>query len=189
MATEKAEKTVPAAAPEMSTAEAIARLAESLKPQGPLEQAGFSQAAIDRLTKFPTPKKYRHIACKSDETGATFTAHVIESKRHPNGRIVALGSYTHPAGIYKYQRDGGLVPNDFPILKDATGSLGDGVDVRKDQLSVMYLQWRWENFWQRDLGRYVGKEIGAHLCVDAAGLKTPWLDGAVRALNHSEDEG
>lgn len=184
---EKTEKSAVPAAHEMSTADAIAQLAESLKPQGPLQQAGFTQAAIDQLTKLPTPNKYRHIACKSEETGATFTAHVIESKKFPNGRIVALGDYTHPAGAIRFQRDGGLVPDNFPILKDATGgALGDGVEIQNHQLSTAYKQWRWENFWQRDLARFVGKEIAAHYCVDAAGLKTPWVDGAVRSLTSEE---
>lgn len=180
---EKTEKQSERHPAEMTTAEAIAQLAASLKPQGPLEQAGLTPQAIDQLTKPPTPKKYRMIPCKSEETGATFTAHVVESKKYPNGRIVSLHDYTHPEGMFTYARDGGRVPDNFPILKDANGgALGEGVKLEKHQLSVMYLQWRWTEFWQRDLSRFVGKEISAHHCVDAAGMKTPWLEGAVRPL-------
>ena len=183
-------KPAPPPAREMTAVEAISQLAENLKPQGPLQQAGFSQAQIDQLTKIPAPKKYRGVVCKSDRTGACFVAHVVESKKFPHGRIVALHEYTHPDGIFEYVSNGGLVPDGFPILKDANGgALGPGIKLEKHQLSALYLQWRWTEFWQRDLEAHVGKGLAAHHCADADGLRTPWLEGAVRSLIDDSDEG
>lgn len=172
---------------EMTAVEAITQLAASLKPQGPLEQAGMSQAQIDQITKLPTPKKYRDVPCKSEATGCSFTAHVVESKKFPQGRIVSLSGYTYPEGMFQYQSNGGRVPDGFPVLKDANGgALGDGIQLEKHQLSTMYLQWRWTEFWQRDLEAFVGKELAVHHCADAAGMRTPWLEGAVRSLLDEE---
>lgn len=183
-----ADKSEKHAAPEMTAVEAISQLAASLKPQSPLEQAGMSQAAIDQITKLPTPKRYRHIPCKSALTEATFIAHVVESKKYPRGRIVSLHEYTHPDGMFQYQSNGGRVPDGFPVLKDANGgALGDGVKLEKHQLSTMYLQWRWEEFWKRDLEAHVGKELAPHHCVDPEAMKTPWQEGAVRTLLADEE--
>ena len=42
-------------------------------------------------------------------------------------------------------------------------------------LHVQFKQWLWEEFWQRDLRRYVGRGLASHHCAaGGAGLKTPW---------------
>ncbi len=190
MAEAKETKEPTAKHPEMTTIEALTLLAQQLKPQGPLEQAGLDQATIDRVKKPPEPRKYRMIPGRSEETAATFTLHVVESKKYPNGRIVALADYKHPPGMFTWRSEGGQVPDGFPMLRDHnSGSIGDGANVQNHQLSVQYKQWRWEEFWQRDLRRHIGKEIThGHCTGEGLGLKTPWLDGKVGAVRTEPED-
>lgn len=163
-------------------AESNKQLAESLKPQHPLARAGYSQKQIDAVDLPPAPKRWRVVPCLSPDTGATFDAHVIESKEHPNGRITALANYRHPAGVYAYQTNGGRVPDQMQIFLNGSMSHREGEEPRADQLTQQFKQWRWTEFWQTDLRRYNGKGLGAHLCADSSGLKTPWQEGRVGAL-------
>jgi hypothetical protein len=161
----------------------ISQIAEALKPKTPLEHAGLSPDQIKQVTEPPTwIPRYRYIPCKSEETGATFDAHVLESrdaKLYPQGRIVNLRNYKHPEGTETYQSNGGLVPDGLQILVHGAGP-GTYTDT--------YKQWRWTTFYQTDLRRYVQRAIAAHLCSpDGDGLKTPWLAGAVRALEYDSD--
>jgi hypothetical protein len=157
------------------------QLAEALKQKTPLEHAGLSPEQVKRVTEPPVwVPKFRFIRCKSDETGATFEAHVLESRdttKFPHGRIVGVRGYTHPEGVDVFQSNGGLVPDGMQILVDGTATT----------LTHMYKQWRWTTFYQTDLRRYVQRAIVASHCADGDGLKTPWIAGAVRALDHDDD--
>lgn len=170
------------AAPELSTAEAIKQLAEAMRPKTPLEHAGLSPEQIKRVIEPPTwVPKYRYVPCKSEETGATFEAHVLESRdaKFPQGRIVGMRNYTHPEGVEVYQSNGGLVPDGMQILVHGAAA---------GTYTPEFKQWRWTTFYQTDLRRYVQRALAAHLCSpDGKGLNTPWIAGAVRALDHDDD--
>lgn len=96
----------------------------------------------------------RKVACKSP-TGATFVAVVADSRTHPGGRVINLEQYRHPEGVDRYQADGGLVPDGFPMAG------GDG-----KASSSLYKQWRWESFYQADLRSFVGKPLPPHVIVE-----------------------
>lgn len=156
------------------------QLAEAMRPKSELEKAGLSPKQIKEATEPPTwIPRFRWIACKSEETGATFEAYVLESRnttKFPHGRIVGLRGYTRPKGFDVYDRDGGLVPNDMQMM-------ANGLQTPP------YKHWLWTTFYQTDLRRYVQRPIVAHLCApEGDGLKTPWLAGHVRALAHDEDD-
>lgn len=138
---------------------------------------GLDPAKVAALEAVPTPKRWRRVACKSDETGATFTAVVVESKAHPAGRIVALEGYTHPEGVATYQADGGLVPTGMQIMKAGVGAPVPGQVLAKHDLCIEYMQWRWVEFWQKDIRRYSGKGLTASAAVEAAAFSTQWLEG------------
>jgi hypothetical protein len=170
--------------------DALGEAIRSNRPQGPLEQAGFTAEQIAQLTELPKPKRWREIACKSEESGATFYACVIESKAHPNGRITALKDYAHPIGVQSYQRDGGLVPDGMQILRGGAAPPHDEKTLPKHDYNPYYLQWRWQEFWKRDLQKHVGREIKASMCAQAtagsSGLQTPWQEGSARKVEASE---
>ncbi len=168
---------------ELSTAEAIAELAQQLKPKTQLELAGLTPEQEAKLMAVPTAKKWRHVECKSEETGATFTALVIESAKHPSGRITQLLNYKHPKGVCTYESHGGLVPNGYQILNSGPGMpQNDGEGLLRHEFVIHYLQWRWVEFWQKDLKRYVGKELMPFLCVKPEGFAVPWEEGKTRAF-------
>jgi len=170
---------------EMTTAQAIAELAKQLKPQTVYEKAGLSPARVAQLTEPTTPLRHRRVACKSEDTGATFTACVIESRTHPNGRIVALENYTHPPGTHTYRANGGLVPDQLQILRAGIGAPQEGDKVPRHDYNIFYLQWRWEEFWQKDLRRYAGKPLLSSHVVEPAGFKTEWIEGSA----HMDETG
>ena len=148
------------------------------QPQDPANM-GLPEGKRRELTETPKPTKYRLVACKSEETGATFDAAVVESRdtlKHPHGRIVRLENYRHPEGIYVYQNAGGLVPDGMPMLKDLDGPPAlDANGQTAQPLSVTYKHWRWEEYLRRDLRSLVGKGLRADHCADGGqGLKTPW---------------
>lgn len=156
------------------------QLAEAMKQKTPLENAGLSPEQIKQITEPPNwVPRYRYVPCTSEETGATFEAHLLESRdvvKFPSGRIVGLRGYKHPEGVETYQSNGGLVPDGLQIFVHgaAAGSYTDS-----------YKHWRWTTFYQTDLKRYVQRAIYAHLCSPSGdGLKVPWLVGAVRAVDY-----
>lgn len=168
------------------TALAIDNLARALianQPKGPLEMAGFSPERQKALTSPPPNKRYRIVPGKSPETEATFDMLVVESKTHAHGRVTEIRNYRHPAGIYKHESAGGIVPDGMPIFN--AGHVGsmvvDGTEPPKHMLSTIFLQWRWEAFYQKDLRRIVGDgkrlsgAFAEHLCAEPSGFKTPWL--------------
>ncbi len=161
---------------------AIAQLANATKPRHPLADAGMSPEQVALVTDPDVieAKSHRSIACKSEETGATFDANINASRTFANGRVVGLGNYRHPPSAYIHQAQGGRVPDGLQIFSNAASSVRPGEEPRKGELTPYFLQWRYEEFWKADLRRYNGKELHAHLCVEGAkGLATPWQPGTV----------
>lgn len=163
----------------------VKELLLALKPQGPLEQAGLTPEQIAQIKELPKVQRYRKIPWRSEETGATGVAVVVESKRFPaNGRIVAIEGYTHPREAYVYQGQEGLLPDNFPMWKDAPRALPEGQEPLPGDLTPAYLQWRYETFYRADLRFFIGREMKASYCAEegpALGIKTPWLDSRVGA--------
>jgi hypothetical protein len=163
--------------------EGMTALATSLKPQGPLDMAGFTAEHIKQLTQPPAPQMYRDIPWKSEETGATAIAHVVASKKYPNGRVIYLSNYKHPKEAYVYQAQDGKVPDGFNIWADRPVNLPENEEPAQGTFNQGFLQWRWTNFYQADIRRYVGREIQPHHCQTPEGIKTPWIEGKVGAVN------
>lgn len=155
-----------------ATAAAISAVADALiarGPKSPLEMSGLSPEAQRALSDKPTPKKYRSVPGRSSQSGATFDMNVVESASSKNGRVTELRNYKFPLGMYTYQRDGGKVPDGFPIFNNnAQPQYAQlekaGIQVPSDQLSVKYKQWRWTEFWQSDIRYYVGKHLVLGFC-------------------------
>lgn len=165
-------------------AEAIGQAIRENREPGPFQRAGYSPERIAELTEPPKAKKWRRVACRSEDTQATFTACVVESKQFPAGRIVALENYTHPPGVAVYQSEGGLVPTSMQILRAGTAAPEEGRNPPKHDLTPYYMQWRWEEFWQKDLRRHAGKELKRQHAIDEAAFTTPWQDGRVGPLGN-----
>lgn len=144
---------------------------------------GLSPHAVARLEAPVRPRRWREVKCKSDETGATFVAAVVESDSMANGRIVEIKGYTHPRGIATYQSAGGLVPDGLQILRAGVAAPPEGgAPIPKHDLTPHYLHWRWTEYWQRDLRRIVGKELKRYLAIDSAAFETPWQEGLTRTV-------
>lgn len=189
MADGNAAKKVAEPAPAQNeTAAAIQQLADAMiarGPKSPLEMTGLDEDRQRLLTSPGQPKRYRMIPGKSEETGSTFTLHVVESKGMPHGRIVQLVGYKHPDGMLVEERNGGKMPDGFPALKNQQEypSIPEGQEVPRHMLTVRYLHWRWDNFWKADLKRLVGKELKSYHCRDGEeGLKTPWVAGKLAVV-------
>ncbi len=171
---------------DQTLAQVIAELARALKPQGPLEQAGLTAEHIERITKPPPPQKFRDIPWRSEETGATGTAHVVESRKMPNGRIVSIAGYTHPPEAYMHESEGGKVPDGFSMWSGQRRTIPERQEPQQGDLNPGFLQWRYEMFYREDLRRFIGKEIKAHHCQDdGPGLKTPWSESKVGAVSEA----
>ena len=123
-------------------ADVIRQLAEAHKPQHPLARAGFTQAQIDAVEQPPKPRKHRRVACRSEETGVTFDANVVESRTHANGRIIGFLNYRHPSSAYITQSNGGRVPDGMQIFVSGAVTLREGEEPRPDQLTPIFKQWR-----------------------------------------------
>jgi hypothetical protein len=168
--------------PSSDLVEVIKQLAAALKPQGPLEQAGLSPERIAQIKEPPKPQRYREIPWRSEETGATAVAVVVESKKLPNGRITQLKGYTHPPDAYIFQAQEGRVPDGFPMwARGHQVSVPEGQEPQMGDLSPGFRQWRYENFYRADLRRYIGKEIKAHDCQHEDGIRTKWAESRVGA--------
>lgn len=164
--------------------ERMAAAIESQARPNELTMAGLSEAKQKAMVSPPPPQKFRVIRGRSSVTKATFNMIVVQSKAFPKGRVVRLEEYKHPKGIDTHQSMKGLVPDGLQIK--ATGSLVGEIGPDGDQRSVtasrtgytlQYLQWRWEEFYQTDLRRLVGKSVMADECIDAKDIeKVPWKD-------------
>jgi hypothetical protein len=153
------------------------------RPKTAYGEAGFTPEQEAKLAELPKPQRHRKVACKSEDTGATFTACVVESKSHPHGRIVSLENYTHPPGILTYKAQGGRVPDGQRILRAGTAAPAEDAKIPKHDFDIYYLQWRWTEFYQQDLRRYAGKPLLPSHAVDQAAFTTPWQEGTVGNLS------
>ena len=181
-----AEPKPPVPAADLSTADAIDRLAKAILnngPKSPLAMTGMSEEKQRALVARPPGKRYRLIPGVSPRTGATFMMNVVESKTHPNGRVTELRDYKHPDGTYTHEQSGGLVPDGLRIF-NADGPPADlrpGVEPPKQSLEIGFLHWRWQEFYQADLREVVGNgkrtqgELKPHMCREPDGMKAPWL--------------
>jgi hypothetical protein len=163
----------------------VVDLLRALKPQGPLEQAGLTPEHIARIKEAPAPQRYRDIPWRSEETGATGVAHVVESKKFPNGRIVSIAGYTHPPEAYIHESDGGRVPDGFGMWEGHQRSVPEGQEPQLGDLNPAFRQWRYETFYRADLRFYIGREIKVHHCQDELGLKTAWSESKVGAVSEA----
>jgi hypothetical protein len=150
-----------------------------------LSMTGMSPEAQRALVTPPPPKGWRMIPGRSAETGATFTMHVQVSRKHPDGVITQLHNYRHPPGTFTHEQrnnDGeplndGIVPQGMPILRDETVGVAVGQEPPAEMLSPHYKQWRYENFYKKDLAYYIGRVLRAEFCEPANGIQTPWIPG------------
>jgi hypothetical protein len=164
-------------------ADAIGEAVRSNQPLDPLVSQGFSPELLAQARAVPMALKWRKVKCKSEVSGATFSALVIESKTHQAGRVTQLLDYKHPKGVMTYQGAGGLVPDGMPIMRESTAVLSpEMTDLPGHALASHYKQWRWEEFWQKDLKHHAGKPLTPGMCVEPAGFQTPWNEGVVRPL-------
>jgi hypothetical protein len=126
------------------------RLTRALKP---------SEAALAAITRVPG-----HV---SPYTGATFTVVIAPSDRYRGGRIITLEDYEHPAAASTHEIDGGSVPDGMAMAHPKTG-----------EITPEYKDWRWKNFYQRDLQAYPGKPAAFLSASDAlrAGLESAGAD-------------
>jgi hypothetical protein len=175
---------------------AIERLADALIARQPVDQnnLGLSKAKIDELTRPPAAQMFRRIAVRHPETGSTFVATIVEARdraRFPHGRITAVDTYREPDGMRKFQRDGGLIPDDMPWHEDRLPLPPIGTPWPETGTAPWFQQLRAEMC--RDATRFflavavAGNGVGnspdkctsraltAELCVDGAkALETPW---------------
>jgi len=148
-----------ARAARQATEAAIAGLAaRSSTPQAPpmaFEDADpdtqFKAMMDARRGKDRPPKSISKVAAHSEDTGATFLAVIDDA----TGVVFRLDAYTFPDGVDRHMPDG-RVPDGLQI-HDKNG-----------QPTIVYKQWRWENFWQADLRRFIGKKLPKYARVEAA---------------------
>jgi hypothetical protein len=168
-----------AAAITKGIAEGLAKLVPVLRPQDPLEAAGLSPERIAQIRTPPQPKRWRLVAVRFP-TGATAVANVVESSKFKGGRITSFTAYRHPPEAYAHEDEGGRVPTGFPIWRG-----GQALNIAPDEepangsLDPVFLQWRYETFWKRDLTDFIGAELTAPLCAEPEGMQTPWQKGHV----------
>lgn len=107
------------------------------------------------------------VPCVSEDTGATFTARVIESRSDPNGRIVELLDYKRPDGCDRHVDDmpPGLVPKGLMIHRSDNG-----------HPTLQYKQWLWTTFWQADLRRFVGLPLKTRFRANPDAPQEEWRD-------------
>lgn len=121
----------------------------------PLDERFQDEMDALRGKQMPALPEETH-ACESPITGATFTARVLKSRSWPMGRIVELVDYKHPDGTDVHVADGGRCPDGKPI-RHKDGSL-----------TVDFKQWRYQEFWKRDLVDLVGKPFASYYSIEEA---------------------
>jgi hypothetical protein len=130
-----------------STAEAAVKAAmAAVLPQQAPQTFDEKRAAFDKelrlayhLQQRPQGPASQRIPC-AFPSGAKGTCIVAPSETYPEGRIVGIEDYEHPPGVDALQKDGGLVPQ-----------------------GVHQKEWKWANYWQRDLRAYVGQRANVLL--------------------------
>jgi hypothetical protein len=152
-------KTVMAAMPQ---GQIPAHLADLL-PKQQSEEEAFA-AAMRRPVADRVPAKQEFIPCRTGKN-ATFLAVVShplgeDGKPHvlwPHGRVSELRNYREPEFVTEGKHDSlngngsYCVPKGMPMVNTGSGK-GAG------QITVQFKNWRWHEFFQKDLGMYVGVE-------------------------------
>jgi hypothetical protein len=151
----------------------LSALVEQLIARQPSDpnNMGLPEEKRRELTAMPGPGKYKRVPLKSEDTDATFDAIVVESAKHPNGRIVRIENYRHPEdGMTTHVSAGGRVPDGMQITSK------EGTDANSNSnLTVEFKRWRMEYFLQRDFRFYIGRGLQDGYCAPgSAGVKTPW---------------
>lgn len=175
--------------------ERMAAAFESNQRPNELTMAGLSEARQKQMTTPPPPQKFRVLRGRSSVTKATFSMIVIQSRAFPKGRVVRLEEYRHPKGIETHQAMKGLVPDGLPIRNGGsnTSEVGPdgesrGVVSSRNGMNLVYLQWRWEEFYQTDLRRLVSKAVLPEECLDAKDLdKVAWKDSETFTLDENPE--
>jgi len=135
--------------------EQFSKLLETLAQQNQAHQPDMKKMSIDEqvaatkaMIADRPPHEIEEIPVVSPDTKAKFTAICTKSLTFPAGRIVSVKDYTYPDGVEEHIREGGLVP--------------EGMTIRlpSGQYDKNYKQWRWVNFFQKDLRTFVGKDVG-----------------------------
>lgn len=114
------------------------------------EDAKVAQLVDDLNGVARSLPRERQIPIKSEVTGGTFQARVVESRGFPEGRIVDLVDYKYPAGYNVKSEEGGLIPRGLKSHRDDNG-----------HPLTIYKQWLWAEFWKKDLIEYVGKPMSS----------------------------
>jgi hypothetical protein len=155
---------------------------KELKPMDPLERTGLSKERIASVFAPHRSRRWRLIASKSPWTDATFDAKLIESAKHPDGRIVELHGYTHPLAIYRTASNGGVCPDGFDIFSQHGLVWTDlAKEPPKQALTPHFRQWRYETYYLRDMKMLIGTGMKALYCVAPNGMATPWREGGAEA--------
>lgn len=149
--------------------------APTAQPGDPLAQP-FS-AEMDAFRGKHLPKQIlRRIPCKSEETGSSFVALCLQTGQGVYGKIVTIEEYLYPPGIGKHVRDGGIVPDGMQI-RDANG-----------QEVPLYKQWRWEEFWKKDLAYYNRRPFLKRYAASSEAVDSiPWTAGGEPVAPASDD--
>jgi hypothetical protein len=119
-------------------------IAEAMKPSidpnmTPDERHQMVMRELRGVDRPPAHRSWIAKDCPSEDTGARFDADMRDEI------VMTFASYTFPAGIDKNIADGGIVP--------------DGIKVTEEGADYSYRHWRWTNFLQADLRRFVGKPL------------------------------
>jgi hypothetical protein len=135
----------------------------------PLSPDDQVNAMVDQMRGTRPPHEITEVKCTSVETKASFTAIIAKSKTFPGGRVIDLRDYTYPEGHEVHVAEGGIVP--------------DGLTIRRPdgQPTKEYKHWKWTNFYQMDLRRYVGQDAAwlKRMADIAAATSTPVSAAAV----------
>lgn len=175
--------------------ERMAAAFESNQRPNELTMAGLSEARQKQMVTPPAPQKFRVLRGRSSATKATFDMVIVQSRAFPKGRVVRLENYRHPKGIETHQAMKGLVPDGLQIRNGGStvsevGPDGEqrGVTSSRNGFNLAYLQWRWEEYYQTDLRRLVGKGVLPEECVDAKDVdKVAWKDSETFTLDEDPE--
>lgn len=176
---------------EPSTYDAIRALAEAIAKNGQpsaLDMAGISKDKQDALMgKTAKPVRYRKVPGRSQETEATFTMIVVESRKFPSGRVVRLEDYREPDGVFKPMSQGGRVPDGATIWADGQHYQPvPGQRPPKNAIHTYHRQYLYETYWKADLGRLVGKQLRAAECLTPEAFNAPWEESSMYATDEEE---
>jgi hypothetical protein len=125
-------------------AEATKAGVEAARPKPPDPFNADEALAKVQASLKPPGKPERHVQAKSEESGATFTLIIAPSRTDPAGRVMDLRDYAYPPDILDRVPEG---------LAKRRKDKATGIEIETQEFKV----WRWKNFYQLDLIRYVGR--------------------------------